>query len=239
MDLFNNDNIDVDVIKPFLSHEEFQIISQCQDDKLRKIMVLNRYKVMHLKNLEVLVNNIYSECLSKNIYPMKAIIYGDKVTKLGYPYFKTLNNYTCPPNEDVKKKKANGEVWIDYMPKPTTWTENDIVDLKMGISVNYYKHQIQELQSKLSSLQTQLRSCATDKEKLCFVKEISRVKNVMKEKESSKIASYPKLNSNFDIDWLYISAENLKGKVKLNFLFFHVNYILNTELELHIVNRKH
>lgn len=218
LDLMNTVNIDSEVdvnqIKAYINVKDLQMILQCKDENLKRLMILNRYKLIQLKSLEVYINSLHAKCTNEDKTVTVECRGTYPLAKIGYPYFKTLNNNTCPPNNDVNIKSNNGEIWIDYMHSPTIWSDSDIIDLRRTISMCYYKNQRNELDNKLMILKNKIKLCKTVSETKQIEGKIEKVKEKIKETETCELKSYPKLHSTkVHIDWYCISEVDLRGNI--------------------------
>lgn len=88
---------DLNLIKHFLSLEEIKVINACKDEKLKKILNLNRAKHVQLQNIRYKLYELLKQCkVSLKIHEDKIQKFKTEDTqnfksiipKLGYPYYK-------------------------------------------------------------------------------------------------------------------------------------------------------
>lgn len=201
--LSDNLHVNVNTIRPYIPATELKMILECEDKQLQTVLILNRYKLIQLKNLIVRTNALLSRCENREQE-------GDDPPRRrwGYPYFKTLIGTSCPPNADVLAKSANGQMWLDYALRNTKWTRSDLIDLKRGIVISYHKYEVRELENRLVQLE-KARDSPVDQ--MALRTEIAEARKALAKKQREKCITIPALYSNFEVDWEHISKVELKG----------------------------
>lgn len=120
------------------------IIKQCMRPELKQAMILNRRKKIALEKIAkrlrthlVGIQNQIKTYRSRNVpeSTMKHKI----MSRLGMPYFKDKDLYSCPYNEDYYKMKANNELPLQSYYVPRIWTMNDKYNLAKAVFMNICK----------------------------------------------------------------------------------------------------
>ncbi|XP_023015413.2 proximal sequence element A Pbp95 [Leptinotarsa decemlineata] len=188
-----------------LKPEEKGIIDSCSDPDLKKILLLNRQKNMHLIQLYKKIKDLLIEC-KQNIVEKNEIFKQCKdatrgthftagAWRLGAPYFKDRQLYCCPSNKDTLRKRANNELTIyDVMPSPK-WTRSECELLVDAVKLNYNINQQSEVNRKI----IKVTSSGGSKEEL---EELNARLQELSENGNSEI---PPLNSDENIDWEKVS----------------------------------
>ena len=125
------------VLEVTLTTEEYKIINSCQDEDLKKLLILNRAKNLHMmtrKRELVDLLKMCNEMLKESSERLRAersvngkMTFKSIIPRLGHPYIKTARGLSNQYNPDVIKKKILGEMSLDYLSRLCQWTLQDQV----------------------------------------------------------------------------------------------------------------
>ncbi|KRT83299.1 hypothetical protein AMK59_4702, partial [Oryctes borbonicus] len=209
-----NFSADLNLVKRFLSLEEIKVINVCKDAKLRRLLILNRAKHVQLQNIKYRLYELLRECKmslkaaemqiekskKQETHYLKSII-----PKLGHPYFKTKDFYSCGPNADTIRKQKSKEICIDYLPQLSRWTVEDQVILKGAIIFNYTTYLIDKLESDLKVLEASKKVSTSTEAAADIETNILSIKQKLTTLQETTDHEPPPLNSDVEINWLNIS----------------------------------
>lgn len=199
---------------PSLTEDEQDAINKCTVPELKKLMVLNRTKNVHLVKIfnKIItqinrVNKLIWQLQQKKM-PALSAKSRNGMWKLGYPYFKTKDLYGCTFNADVLRKRRNNE--LTRVQTPMKWFKEDQVALRRLVVLNYHTYRENEIVQKLSVLRMKLNESEILKEKTDIDAEIDELQKDLVFLKSQKEMEVPPLHCK-TIDWDKISSQ-LNGK---------------------------
>lgn len=221
---------DLNLVKHFLALEEIKIINVCKDVKLKKLLILNRAKHVQLQNIRYRLYELLKECKvslkeledelakynSKSTHSLRSII-----PKLGHPYFKTNDFFSCAPNLDTVRRQKSQEICIDYLPQLSRWTIEDQILLKKAIISHYTDYLTEKYKSQLKTLEI-TKKISSDKDVLVTMETtISEIKEKLTELETNPNRDPPALESSDVFNWMSISKNDFASKYSLGrFIYF-------------------
>lgn len=190
-----------------LTEDEQDTINKCNVPELKRLMILNRTKNLHLvkllnKAIECVnrINRLIWE--TKQSKPTNKDDVKTGVSKIGYPYFKTREYYPCPLNADVFKKRRNGEL-TKLKPSPK-WLAEDEPLLKTVVGLNYLFYRERQIKKQISALKEQVDSSIKVKEN---GDEIDDLNNQLVQLRRQEELEIPPLGHDNVLDWHKIENE--------------------------------
>lgn len=187
-----------------LKPEEKNLIDQCEDPELKRLLFLNRRKNINLILLYKRLQDLIMECrqyiiekaslLREYINNMKANNLAIATWKLAAPYFKNKDLYQSPMNDDTKRKINNNELFIYAFRPNKSWSKFEYEKLINAVKLNYSfkKHLFIKTQKRERGEQVDSSDPSVGDDK--FQIEV------------------PPLNSNKHLDWSRIASVFLQGK---------------------------
>ncbi|CAG9770726.1 unnamed protein product [Ceutorhynchus assimilis] len=197
-----------------LTKEEQAVVASCTDPELKELIFLNRKKNMQLLETFQMFSNMLKECqralaeeveIDKGTRRMKAIE-KPKLWRLGFPYFKTADDYPCPRNADMQKKEARGELYFYGLRPSPRWSNDDTIRLLEGVSFWYKNLKKNELETQIKKLEEKKKKSGQDKVKLRELEEKFAAV------EASNRNLYPELGDEKCLDWSRIAMHFLDDK---------------------------
>lgn len=147
-----------------LNKEEAELIRKCTDPEVKQLMILNRTKNKHLRDLYLKISKVLKEC-EKQIEEKVKVAEGLEMmrykrvlvhsTRLGYPYFKDKKGRSCPPNPDAVRKQKSCEVVSTYYKKASRWLPEDQKLLQTMVIAYYNRYRLKELKYQIGKVDVQ------------------------------------------------------------------------------------
>lgn len=205
-----------------LKQEEQEVIDICQDEELKKLLILNRSKHIMLCQLFWKVKKQLKKCNDdENLQVGKSSIVCNKTSKmfkpilihLGAPYFKTKKLFPAPLNADTIKKSKNNELTIYDLGSCSYWTINASKNLLKVVCTNYNSGRQKNMIKKIVELHNALKDESSANEKAVkLADEIAACENTLKYLEEVGSDDVPPLKNNDYIDWERISDLYYDGR---------------------------
>ncbi|XP_030757745.1 snRNA-activating protein complex subunit 4 [Sitophilus oryzae] len=198
-----------------LSENEKKLIDMCKDQDLKEMLLLNRQKNFQLIQLFKNIKDQLIECqesitekekLVKELKCAKRV--SNKIWRIGRPYFKTVDNYYCPRNQDVVLKDKRGEILYYDMTTSHKWFKYEIKRLNAGVAFHYKMRRLDELHQTIQEKEKIMISSG----QAIDSKEISELKNMIQIISNDNEVVYPPLNYNDAFEWSRIATNFLNDK---------------------------
>ncbi|XP_066155103.1 uncharacterized protein Pbp95 isoform X2 [Euwallacea fornicatus] len=196
----------------YLTPSEKAVIESCENEQLKQLLVLNRSKNMQLMQMYKRVKDLLIECLSditKQEEYCRAMAncnkkYHPKVWRLGSPYFKTADNFPCPPNADTLCKVKKGEVLFYDMNLSNKWVHRDVIRLIKGVAFHYKMVLTTDINKQINSIMAKDEESITEEDKAKIEALETKLKHLGE--------TYPALGNESVIDWERISKNLFKER---------------------------
>ena len=147
----------------------------------------------------------------KTLY-QNSVIARNSVTVFHAPYFKDVNLYTHPPNEDVLKKRANGELDL-YLTNPRELTELEKTSLRDEVRKDAINKRLVQLVEEERLVLTMYRKAGISEEKKQEL--MKQIRALHTQETEIKLLPEEILFQNIDeeYDWMKIAAKVFKRSI--------------------------
>nr|CAH7742322.1 unnamed protein product [Callosobruchus chinensis] len=141
--------------------EEKAVIDSCHDPDLRKLLVLNRTRRLHLIKLYKKMKDLLIECKQNIIEKYEVVEIGksmnlqhvySKCWRLAAPYFKDKQYFLSPPNRDTLRKKADSEISSYDFGLLPRWSRDESDKLIASVVFNYNLNRQVAIERQISKL---------------------------------------------------------------------------------------